>query len=144
MTLEMTVEEREAFLADQHVGIISIARSAGAPLTVPIWYLYEPGGEVVVHTGRSSLKAQLIRKAGHFSLCAQTEALPYRYVSVDGAVTAVDAQVPEEERRAMVHRYLPAPVGDRYLESTEAEKDQSGAYRMRPERWLTIDYGKLS
>ena len=43
MSLKMTKEEREAFLADLHVGVISIARDGRGPLTVPIWYDYEPG-----------------------------------------------------------------------------------------------------
>jgi nitroimidazol reductase NimA-like FMN-containing flavoprotein (pyridoxamine 5'-phosphate oxidase superfamily) len=46
MSLAMTPEEREAFRADVHVGIISIADEGRGPLTVPIWYAYEPGGEL--------------------------------------------------------------------------------------------------
>ena len=46
MSLAMTKQEREGFLADLHVGIISITEEGRGPLTVPIWYLYEPGGEV--------------------------------------------------------------------------------------------------
>ena len=42
----MTEQEREAFLADLHVGVISIPRPDGPPLTVPIWYDYEPGGDI--------------------------------------------------------------------------------------------------
>jgi nitroimidazol reductase NimA-like FMN-containing flavoprotein (pyridoxamine 5'-phosphate oxidase superfamily) len=38
MALTMTRLEREAFLADVHVGMISIAEEGRAPLTVPIWY----------------------------------------------------------------------------------------------------------
>jgi len=33
----MNRQEREMFLADLHVGVISIPRPNGAPLTVPIW-----------------------------------------------------------------------------------------------------------
>ena len=33
----MTQEEREAFLADLHVGVLAIPAD-GAPLTAPIWY----------------------------------------------------------------------------------------------------------
>ena len=36
----MTKQEREAFLADLHIGIISIPDGGRGPLTVPIWYLY--------------------------------------------------------------------------------------------------------
>jgi hypothetical protein len=38
----MTRAEREAYLADLHVGVISIERAGSAPLTVPIWYDYDP------------------------------------------------------------------------------------------------------
>ena len=37
MSLIMTQREREAFLAEVHVGIISIADKDRGPLTVPIW-----------------------------------------------------------------------------------------------------------
>jgi nitroimidazol reductase NimA-like FMN-containing flavoprotein (pyridoxamine 5'-phosphate oxidase superfamily) len=44
MTLTMTKEEREAFLAAVHVAVISVAEDGHGPLMVPIWYSYEPGG----------------------------------------------------------------------------------------------------
>ena len=37
MSLKMTKDEREAFLADLHVGVISIEDPGRGPLTVPIW-----------------------------------------------------------------------------------------------------------
>ena len=42
MSLAMTKAEREAFLADVHVGVVSIPEPGGAPVTVPIWYRYAP------------------------------------------------------------------------------------------------------
>jgi len=80
----MTKEEREAFLADVHVAVISVAEHGHGPLVVPIWYSYEPGGEVRIITGRTSRKGKLLERAGRFSLCVQTETLPYKYVSVEG------------------------------------------------------------
>jgi len=38
----------ELFLADLHVAVISIPLMDRGPLTVPIWYVYEPGGEPAV------------------------------------------------------------------------------------------------
>ena len=40
MSLIMTKQERETFLADVHVGIINISDDGRGPLTVPIWYAY--------------------------------------------------------------------------------------------------------
>jgi nitroimidazol reductase NimA-like FMN-containing flavoprotein (pyridoxamine 5'-phosphate oxidase superfamily) len=142
MTLTMTKEEREAFLADVHVAVISVADEGRGPLVVPIWYSYEPGGEVRIITGRTSRKGKLLERAGRFSLCVQTEAPPYyKYVSVEGPIVAVEAADLERDRRPLARRYLGTELGDRYIEST---RDMGGnvLVRMRPERWLTVDYGK--
>ena len=65
----MTREERQAFLAEVHVGIISIAEPDRAPLAVPVWYSYEPGGDVQVLMQSDSRKMVGIEAAGRFSLC---------------------------------------------------------------------------
>jgi nitroimidazol reductase NimA-like FMN-containing flavoprotein (pyridoxamine 5'-phosphate oxidase superfamily) len=143
VSLAMTKQERENFLADLHVGIISIAEEGRGPLTVPIWYSYAPDGEVRVVTGRTSRKAQLIRRAGRFSLCAQTETWPYEYVSVEGPVVAIEPADLEGGRRPLAHRYFGVQAGDRYIERTRTETGENVLVRMRPERWLTVDYGKV-
>jgi nitroimidazol reductase NimA-like FMN-containing flavoprotein (pyridoxamine 5'-phosphate oxidase superfamily) len=141
-SLAMTRWEREAFLADVHVGIIGIAQPGRPPLTVPIWYGYEPGGLVTIITGRSSRKAVLIEAARAFSLCAQTETAPYKYVSVEGPVTSIEQDVDPAERRAMAHRYLGEAMGDAYNAATEANAADDVTIRMRPETWFTVDYTK--
>ena len=141
MSLAMTKEEREAFLADIHVAVISVAEDGHGPLVVPIWYSYEPGGEVRIITGRASRKGKLLERAGRFSLCVQTETLPYKYVSVEGSIVAVEAADLERDRRPLARRYLGTELGDRYIEN---RRDAVGSVlvRMRPDRWLTRDYAK--
>ena len=116
---------------------------AGVLSTIPVWYSYVPGGTVNVITGGQSVKAQLLRAAGRFSLCVQNESMPYRYVSVEGPITAMDETVSDDERRALAHRYLGAEGGDLYVASTAEQAAGSVAFRMSPERWRTSDYGKL-
>jgi nitroimidazol reductase NimA-like FMN-containing flavoprotein (pyridoxamine 5'-phosphate oxidase superfamily) len=140
MSLAMTKEERESFLADVHVGIISIAQDGRGPLTVPIWYSYEPGDEVSIITARMSRKGQLLERAGRFALCVQTETPPYKYVSVEGPVVAIEA-ADLDKRRLLAHRYLGAARGDRYIDSTRNTVGNV-LVRMRPEGWLTVDYAK--
>ena len=84
MSLSMSKDEREAFLAGLHVGIVSISRADRGPLTVPIWYDYTPGESVWMLTSPGSLKAQALEAVARISLCVQTEAPPYQYVSVEG------------------------------------------------------------
>jgi uncharacterized protein len=143
MSLAMTTQERERFLADVHVGIISIHEDGGGPLTVPVWYAYEPGGELRVMTGRTSRKGRLLERAGRFSLCVQTEIPPYKYVSVEGPIVAIDPADLERHLRPLAHRYLGGGAGP-YMES--ALKDpayrDNVVVRMRPERWLTADFAK--
>jgi hypothetical protein len=144
MSLAMTKAEREAFLAEVHVGIISIAEEGRGPVAVPIWYAYEPGGELQVVTGRSSRKGRLIEKAGRFSLCVQTETPPYKYVTVEGPVVGTGTADLEGDLRPIARRYLGRELGDRYITQAhgEASSEESVLIRMRPERWLTVDYGK--
>ncbi|CAM5599549.1 hypothetical protein SALBM311S_07869 [Streptomyces alboniger] len=41
--MALTHEERAEFLAEPHVAALAVDAGAGrAPLTVPIWYQYEP------------------------------------------------------------------------------------------------------
>ena len=140
--MTMSVEEREQFLAEVHVGVLSVARAGRGPLTVPVWYSYRTGGEVTVITGAMSTKASLISEAGRFSLCAQSEEAPYRYVSVEGPVTAIEAPVDPDEDRAMAYRYLGQEFGDLYLAATAADAAENCTVRMRPESWSSADFAK--
>jgi nitroimidazol reductase NimA-like FMN-containing flavoprotein (pyridoxamine 5'-phosphate oxidase superfamily) len=143
VTLTMTTAEREEFLAGLHVAVLSVDDPGRGPLAVPVWYSYVPGGTVNVVTGGHSVKAQLLRAAGRFSLCVQSETMPYRYVSVEGPITALDETVSDEERRALAQRYLGAEGGDLYVASTADQAAGSVAFRRAPARWRTTDYGKL-
>ena len=144
MTYKMTEEERQAFLADVHVGVISVAEDGRGPLTVPVWYNYTPGGEVLVWTGGTTRKAELLKKAGRFSLCVQDEAPPYSYVSVEGPVVDIGPIDFNLHLRPMVYRYLDQKEGEKYIENLGGETAGTGdiLVRMRPERWLSADYGK--
>jgi PPOX class probable F420-dependent enzyme len=138
--LSMTQAEREQFLADLHVGVLSIERADGPPLTVPIWYIYEPGGELWFLTEPDSLKGRLLNKCMRFSLCAQSESLPYKYVSVEGTAT-ISVADRELHSRPMAHRYLGVKEGDKYTD--RGSDSNSVRVSTIPERWLTVDYSKF-
>jgi len=143
MDLTMTKAEREAFLAETHVGILSVMEPGRAPLSLPVWYRYEPGGAIRISTGGASRKAQLLRQAGRASFCVQTETPPYKYVSVEGPVTfgVVDR---ERDVREMAHRYLGEQLGEWYVQSTAAEQAGAVLVMLEPQRWRTVDYAKMS
>ena len=141
----MTRAERERFLADTRVGMLSVEDPGRGPLTVPVWYHYEPGGVVRVVTGAASLKGRLLRKAGRMSLCAQTETAPYQYVSVEGRVSFAEPDLARDVR-AMAIRYLGEQMGELYLTMTAEDRASSPSIlvEMRPERWRSVDYAKMT
>ena len=57
----MTQAEKQAFLADVHVGVLALNDGDHGPLTVPVWYEYEPGGELWFLTALLSHKGRLIQ-----------------------------------------------------------------------------------
>ena len=85
----MSQKEKEAYLADLHVGVLAINEPGLGPLTVPIWYDYTPGGRLWMITGTESRKGRLLKLGERVSLAAQSEAPPYKYVSVEGPITEI-------------------------------------------------------
>jgi nitroimidazol reductase NimA-like FMN-containing flavoprotein (pyridoxamine 5'-phosphate oxidase superfamily) len=138
----MSRAEREKFLAAVRVGVLSIADGSRGPLTVPVWYGYEPGGEIWFVTDRDSRKGKRLAAVERVSLCVQTETPPYQYVSVEGPIAGIERADLERHSRVLAHRYLGRELGDRYLEGSSGGRDESIVVRLRPERWLTVDYGK--
>ncbi|WP_194818572.1 pyridoxamine 5'-phosphate oxidase family protein [Nocardia sp. XZ_19_385] len=132
--------ERQEFLAQPHIGALSVNAGPGrGPLTVPIWYQYEPGGELWFVTGAESQKIRALREAGRCTMLVQRAEPTVRYVSVEGAILRI-GEMTEDEHREMAARYLPADQVDGYLKVAEA----FGAMvtvRVRPEHWLSADLG---
>ncbi|MFD8543201.1 pyridoxamine 5'-phosphate oxidase family protein [Streptomyces sp. NPDC059649] len=141
--MTLSIRERESFLAEPHIGALSVVeRPDRAPLTIPIWYQYTPGGELWVRTGPDSRKALAIRAAGRFSLMVQRTEPTVRYVSVEGPVTRTE---PDSRERSweMAARYLPE---DKVAAFVEYDQTQLGAHvviSMRPEHWVSADLGSF-
>lgn len=137
----MSVAEREWFLLGPRLGIVSVAETNGrGPVCVPIWYVYDPGDGLHFITGQASRKAQLIKEGGRVTLCTHNDDPPYRYVTVEGPVTAVERTVSAKDRATMAYRYLGPELAERYLASTTG--DGLVLIRMRPAHWSSADFGK--
>ena len=138
--MPLSERERQEFLAEPHVAALSVVATPDrAPLTVPIWYHYEPGGDIWFHTSVGSRKAKLIDVAGRVSLMVDEAGARIRYVSVEGPVVRTEPGT-HSDVRAMTERYLPADRVDPYLEYALAEHGEQVVYHVRPERWLSADF----
>ena len=139
MSLYMTKAERETFLADVRIGVFSVADGDSGPLSAPIWYLYEPGGDIQVSMGPNSRKAKLLSEGTRVSLVAQTEAAPYKYASVEGAVVRMGPAEEADFSLRLASRYLGEEMGKQYASGGNGD---SIVATIRIDRWMTTDYSK--
>ncbi len=137
MTTRMSLAEREAFLAAPRVGVVAIAEEGRGPLTVPVWYWYEPGGELWFETEPGSRKGRLLQVGTRISLCVQDESPPFAYVSVEGPIIEIAEDDRERHEIPMAARYLGEERGRDYIEGLP--QTEWKRYILRPERWLTMD-----
>jgi uncharacterized protein len=131
--------DSQKFLADKHITVLSVAADNGRPPTsVPIWYDYEPGGNIRISTSGSRRKARLIREAGVVTLVVQREEPPYQYVIVEGTVVDAASPAPIEAREAIAIRYLGEEAGRAFVGSFDGA-DQV-LFTIRPDRWFSANY----
>ena len=143
MNTAMTRAEREAFLAETRVGVLAVDDPGKGPLTVPVWYSYEPGGVIRFVTGGPSRKTKLLRAAGRAGFCVQQETLPYRFVSVEGPAT-ISAPDFARDIRAMAVRYLGEAQGNSFVDEYMATIDEEQVLvTITPESWSSYDSAKM-
>lgn len=134
-----TESERDDFLRDKRVAVLSIAADKGRPpASVPIWYDYTADGHILISTGASARKARLIEKAGVVTLVVQREELPYQYVVVEGTVVETTNPAPRDVREAIAIRYLGEDGGRAFVEGMGDAP--SVLFTVRPDRWISADF----
>ena len=139
MPRAFTENERQEFLAQKRIGVLSVAAEDGRPpASVPIWYDYTPGGAIRINTGAARRKAGFVGRAGVVTLVVQREELPYQYVVVEGTVIDAATPSPVEAREAIAARYLGAGGGREFAAAMDG--DSSVLFTIRPDRWFSADF----
>ncbi|MGZ3673573.1 MAG: pyridoxamine 5'-phosphate oxidase family protein [Ktedonobacterales bacterium] len=147
MARPLTEQERQEFLAELHVGVLSVTGESGRPpLAMPTWYSYQPGGTLTFFTGTQGRKARkigLIQKAGMVSLTVQREEFPYKYVTVEGTVVKADQPPSAEHMLPIAHRYLPEEAAQAFVAAELARPGSTLVlFTVRPDRWWTGDFSE--
>ena len=137
MTTRMSVAERETFLAEVRVAVVGIPEEGRGPLTVPVWYWYEPGGQIWFETEPTSRKGQLLTVGTRISLFCQDDRAPYAYVSVEGPIIEIAEDDRELHELPMAIRYLGEQAGREFIANLPAS--QWKRYILQPERWLSYN-----
>ncbi|GAA1590954.1 pyridoxamine 5'-phosphate oxidase family protein [Kribbella sancticallisti] len=139
----MTKQQREEFLADLHVGVLSVAGPAGqAPTSVPTFYAYEPGGDITMFTGtqrRAPQRIERIKEAGVITLVAQREAMPPAYVTVEAELVDVGPPTPEQ-MLVILRRYMPEEHAQGFVQGELGDPENTVLLlTFRPTRWFSSD-----
>jgi nitroimidazol reductase NimA-like FMN-containing flavoprotein (pyridoxamine 5'-phosphate oxidase superfamily) len=147
MPRPFTKTEREQFLAELHVGVVTIANGTRGPLTCPVWYAYPVDGCIAFCTKKEARKVALLATGSRVSFLVQVEGnltqgvLP-KYVAVEGPVVKLETADMERDLRPIMHRYLGADVADSYLKATRGDSAEGEmVVHIFPERWLSRDFG---
>jgi nitroimidazol reductase NimA-like FMN-containing flavoprotein (pyridoxamine 5'-phosphate oxidase superfamily) len=144
MSDRLTRAEREAFLSDVRVGVLSVAsdRPDRAPVSAPVWYDYSPEIGVTVIMNGQSRKGVAIEAARRFILVVQSEDVPYRYVTVEGPVAEIRRTDTQKDLLPLAIRYLGEERGTSYAKEWEqaGAADTDLVYIMKPTHWNTADF----
>ena len=147
MPRPLTEEEQQQYLAEPHIAVLSVASDGvRPPLITPVWYNYEPGGMITFYTntqGRITRKTRLIERSGVLSILVQHDAMPYKYVTVEGTVVKVDRPPQPDQMLAIARRYLPEEHAQGYVRGELAvAKNEAVLYTIRPDRWMSLDFSQ--
>lgn len=139
--MALSKQEREEFLAEPHIAALAVDGGTDrAPLTVPIWYQYAPGGQPWVLTGSGSRKHKLIEAAGRFTLMVERVEPTVRYVSVEGTVARVEPAT-DDQLVEVSARYLSGDKLDTYLGYARGSHGDQVVIYLEPEHWFSADLG---
>lgn len=140
----LTAEERDRFLTEPHIGVVSVASDDGRPpLTVPVWYAWADGHFTFFTgtQGRKARKTDLIEKAGVLSFCVQKDDFPYKYTTAECTVVKSERTPSVEKVLAITSRYLPADAARGFAEAeTSNPAGTFVLFTVRPDRWSSMDF----
>ncbi len=146
MARPLTTDEQQDFLAQTHVGVLSVESDGDRPPhTNPVWYAYEPSGNITFFTGTQGQKAhktRLLERAGKLSFCVQQTQFPFKYVTAECTVVDANRTPTVDEVIAIVGRYLPEDMARGFAQAEVS--NPAGTFVLftaRPDRWLSFSFG---
>ena len=140
---KMSKQEREEFLADIHVAVLSVAGADGqAPTSVPTFYAYEPDGAITMFTGtqrRTPRRIERILEAGVVTLVAQREEMPPAYVTVEAEVSEIGRPTPDQ-MLTITRRYMPEEQAQGFVQAELGDPENTVVLlTLTPKRWFSSD-----
>ena len=128
--MAMNQQQKEAFLKQTLVAVISTVDSAGRPRSAPIWFEWEDGS-AYMFTSRRTLKWRNIQAIPHASLCIDKREPPYESVIMDGPIQEVDRPL-YDLVLSMALRYYGEEKGRAFAEGYRAQRPGVAVFKLTP------------
>ncbi len=143
--IELTAEERKQFLAEAKTIILSSIDHRGYPHTVPMWFVVDPQGDILMTTYGKSQKAVNLRRNPRAALLVESGVA---YHELKGVLIRGQARVIEDFEKVLatlklVHQKYYGEVGGGIEEAMEAQARKRVVIRVTPERTSSWDHRKL-
>ena len=136
----MTEEEVAAFLAEAPVARLASHNEDGTIHLAPAWFLYDEG-EIVIGTQAVSRKARNVAADPRVTLVVDNEEPPWKGVIIYGTAE-LDGEDAAAKRVPIFAKYVP-PERAEEMAYGMADQFEPVIIRVRPERVISYDYGKM-
>ncbi|MCD0483369.1 PPOX class F420-dependent oxidoreductase [Streptacidiphilus sp. ASG 303] len=114
MATPMTDSEWRAFVSEgTRTGKLATTRADGRPHLAPVWFLLD-GDDVVLNTGKETVKGRNLARDGRVSLCVDDERPPYSFAVLEGR-----AELSEDLAEV---RHWATRIAARYMGEDRAEE----------------------
>jgi PPOX class probable F420-dependent enzyme len=128
----MTDEQRDAFLREPRIAVLTTLTQDGSPTGIAIWFEWD-GSHARMFTTRDSPKIRRIEADPRVSLTvAEPAGVPEAWVTIEGEARVVEGGFALAERLAP--RYYPPEQAERALASWGAAADRWVVIEVTPRR----------
>ncbi len=143
--IELTGDERKRYLADAATIILVTIGRDGYPHAVPMWFVVDEDGSILMTTYRRSQKVVNARRNGRVALLVESGT---RYDELEGVLIRGDAEVIDDEARCVealtkIQRKHGAGLGPGVDEVMKAQARKRVVIKIRPVRVVSWDHRKL-
>ena len=125
----MTPEERDAFIREPRVAVLSTVDAKGRAHAVPVWFLWRDGAFRII-TDRGSQKHRNAVRTGRAALSIVDGP---KYVTAEGPVTVLDPITLDDRLELHVH-FRGEDAARKVVENNRHE--HMVILQITPERWL--------
>jgi PPOX class probable F420-dependent enzyme len=149
--IQMSTEEVRDFLAEHKIVSVATAGPNGRPHLVPLWYVPEPGGELIGWTFAKSQKAKNLERDPRATLQVEDGVA---YPELRGVMLECDVEVERDPAKvadfgmAIFDRYAPrdddtGELPPQVREMVEQQAPKRIGLRFHPTRTVSWDHRKL-